>query len=110
MSTDYRIYGFTAPSEKFLAYKAIRDNCLIADIEVPEKVEEFFGNYSDYLFEQGYGERIELTPPSMMDYNCNLKEMDGVIAENKEGSYQVTLDLEKLSELKLKYIVFGAYY
>lgn len=36
--------------------------------------------------------------------------MDGVIAERTEGSYQVTLDLEKLSSLNLKHITFGIYY
>lgn len=90
MSTDYRLYGFTAPSEKFLAYKAIRDNCHIADVEVPEEVEEFFENYmekvhfTDFLLEQGYGEYIELTPPSMNFYNEECKRwMELLLKEQK---------------------------
>lgn len=111
MSIDYHIFGYTAPTEKFTVYKAIRDNCLIAKIDVPVEVDEFFSYHDDYILEQGGGDRIELTPPSMNRYNAkDCKEINGVNFEQKEGSYVVILDLEKLSSLDLKYITFGSYY
>ena len=111
MSTDYQIFGYKAPTEKFTVYKAIQDNCRIANIDVPKEVDEFFCYYENYLLEQGGGECIKLTPPLMNGYeDKDCKEVDGVILEHKEGSHVVILDLEKLSSHDLKYITFGAYY
>lgn len=64
MNTYY--YGLKDPTERYLAMKAVRDNCSLLGIEEPAEVEEFLdGKYGS---SEG-GERVEIPQDAVSDYD-----------------------------------------
>lgn len=70
MGMNTYVYGLKAPTERYLAMKAVRDNCSTLMIEEPPEVEAFLDRA--YGSDES-GERVDLPPEIVNDYNEDME-------------------------------------
>lgn len=70
MGMNTYVYGLKPPTERYLAMKAVRDNCSTLLIEEPPEVEEFFDRA--YGSDES-GEKVDLPSEIVSDYDAEMQ-------------------------------------
>jgi hypothetical protein len=80
MSTDYYVYGFRPPDEKFKKMAKVWNTCVEAGVAIPDEVADFFAGEA----------------PDKAGVCVDLKKLPCCSVRKKDGEFGFDVDVSKL--------------